>query len=239
MTSKQTVLGRVAQLAKANINALIDQAEDPQKMIDQLIRDYSNNISEAEEAVATTIGNLRLMEQDHAEDLAAAKEWGDKALAASRKADELRTTASTAEADRFDNLAKIALGRQLQSEREAATAAPTIASQTEVVAKLRTGLDQMKAKLSDLQAKRDSLVARAKSAQAQNRMMDAVKSVDVLDPTSELGRFEDKVRREEARARGKEELAASSLDAQFEALDALGDGAEIDARLARLKSGAA
>ena len=47
------------------------------------------------------------------------------------------------------------------------------------------------------------------------------------------------VRREEARARGKEELAASSLDAQFEALDALGDGAEIDARLARLKAGAA
>lgn len=239
MTSKQTVLGRVAQLAKANINALIDQAEDPQKMIDQLIRDYSNNIAEAEEAVATTIGNLRLMEQDHAEDLSAAKEWGDKALAASRKADELRSAASTAEADRFDNLAKIALGRQLQSEREAATAAPTIASQTEVVAKLRTGLDQMKAKLSDLQAKRDSLVARAKSAQAQNQMMDAVKSVDVLDPTSELGRFEDKVRREEARARGKEELAASSLDAQFEALDALGDGAEIDARLARLKAGAA
>lgn len=239
MTSKQTILGRVAQLAKANINALIDQAEDPQKMIDQLIRDYSNNISEAEEAVATTIGNLRLMEQDHAEDLAAAKEWGDKAFAASRKADELRAAGTAAEADRFDNLAKIALGRQLQSEREAATAAPTIASQTEVVAKLRTGLDQMKAKLSDLQAKRDSLVARAKSAQAQNRMMDAVKSIDVLDPTSELGRFEDKVRREEARAKGKKELAASSLDAQFEALDALGDGAEIDARLARLKAAAA
>ena len=234
--SKQTVLGRVAQLAKANINALLDQAEDPQKMLDQLIRDYSNNIAEAEEAVAATIGNLRLMEQDHQEDLDAAKEWGEKALAASRKGDELRAGGRTEEADRFDNLAKVALGRQLQSEKEARTAEPTIAAQTDVVGKLRSGLDQMKAKLSELQAKRDELVARAKSAQAQNRMMDAVKSIDVLDPTSELSRFEDKVRREEAKALGKQELAASSLDAQFEQLDALGDQAEVEARLARLKA---
>ncbi|MFD3994034.1 PspA/IM30 family protein [Streptomyces sp. NPDC058548] len=233
--SKQTILGRVTQLAKANINALLDQAEDPQKMLDQLIRDYSNNIAEAEEAVAATIGNLRLMEQDHQEDVEAAKEWGGKALAASRKGDELRSGGQASEADRFDNLAKVALGRQLQSEKEARTAEPTIAAQTDVVSKLRTGLDQMKAKLGELQAKRDELVARARSAQAQNTMMDAVKSIDVLDPTSELSRFEDKVRREEARAMGKQELAASSLDAQFEQLDALGDSAEIEARLAALK----
>ncbi|MFC9338087.1 PspA/IM30 family protein [Streptomyces sp. NPDC057020] len=233
--SKQTILGRVTQLAKANINALLDQAEDPQKMLDQLIRDYSGNITEAEEAVAATIGNLRLMEQDHQEDVEAAKEWGGKALAASRKGDELRSAGQVTEADRFDNLAKVALGRQLQSEKEARTAEPTIAAQTEVVSKLRTGLDQMKAKLGELQAKRDELVARAKSAQAQNTMMDAVRNIDVLDPTSELSRFEDKVRREEARAMGKQELVASSLDAQFEQLDALGDSAEIEARLAALK----
>ncbi|MET9623685.1 MULTISPECIES: PspA/IM30 family protein [unclassified Streptomyces] len=233
--TKQTILGRVTQLAKANINALLDQAEDPQKMLDQLIRDYTDNIAEAEEAVATTIGNLRLMEQDHREDVDAAREWGEKALAASRKADELRTGGRTAEADRFDNLAKVALGRQLQSEKEARTAEPTIAAQTEVVDKLRSGLDRMKVKLGELRAKRDELVARSKSAEAQNRMMDAVKSIDVLDPTSELNRFEDKVRREEAKAMGKQELAASSLDAQFEQLDALGDSAEIEARLAALK----
>ena len=235
--SKQTILGRISQLAKANVNALIDQAEDPQKMLDQLIRDYSNNIAEAEDAVASTIGNLRLMEQDHAEDVAAATEWGGKALAASRKADELRAGGDGAEADRFDNLAKVALGRQVQSEKEARDAEPVIASQTEIVGKLRLGLDQMKAKLSELQAKRDNLVARSKSADAQNTMLDAVKSINVLDPSSEINRFEQKVRREEARARGKEELAASSLDAQFESLDAVGDTAEVDARLAALKAG--
>lgn len=234
--TKQTILGRVTQLAKANINALLDQAEDPQKMLDQLIRDYSNNISEAEEAVAATIGNLRLMEQDHDEDVAAAAEWGGKALAASKKADELRVAGSTADADRFDNLAKVALGRQVTSEKEARTAEPVIASQTEIVDKLKSGLDQMRTKLGELQSRRDSLVARAKSAQAQNQMMDAAKNINVLDPTSELGRFEDKVRREEAKAKGKEELAASSLDAQFESLDTLSDSAEVEARLAALKA---
>ncbi|MFD9377351.1 PspA/IM30 family protein [Streptomyces sp. NPDC059999] len=237
--SKQTILGRVTQLAKANINALLDQAEDPQKMLDQLIRDYTNNISEAEQAVATTIGNLRMLEADHKEDVEAASEWGDKALAASRKADELRAGGSAADADRFDNLAKVALGRQLQSEKEAKTAEPTIAAQTEVVAKLKSGLDSMRNKLTELTSKRDELVARAKTAQAQNTMMDAVKNIDVMDPTSDLNRFEDKVRREEAMALGKQELAASSLDAQFESLDDLDTSSEIEARLAALKSGRA
>ena len=110
-----------------------------------------------------------------------------------------------------------------------------VVAQTEVVDELRSGLDRMKVKLGELRAKRDELVARSKSAEAQNRMMDAVKSIDVLDPTSELNRFEEKVRREEARAMGKQELAASSLDAQFEELDGLGDSAEVEARLAALK----
>jgi phage shock protein A len=234
--SKQSVLGRVTQLAKANINALLDQAEDPQKMLDQLIRDYSSNISEAEEAVATTIGNLRLLEQDHREDVDAAHEWGGKAGAASGKADELRAGGSGAEADRFDSLAKVALQRQLRAEKEAKTAEPAIAAQTEVVAGLKDGLTKMKAKLTELTSKRDELVARARSAQAQNTMSDAAKNINILDPTSELSRFEDKVRREEARATGKQELAASSLDAQFEELDSLGDDAEIEARLAALKN---
>ncbi|MFE4262661.1 PspA/IM30 family protein [Streptomyces sp. NPDC056883] len=237
--SKQSILGRVTQLAKANINSLLDQAEDPQKMLDQLIRDYTNNISEAEQAVATTIGNLRMLEADYKEDVDAAAEWGGKALAASKKADELRASGSAADADKFDNLAKVALGRQMQSEKEAKTAAPTIAAQTEVVDKLKAGLDSMKTKLTELTAKRDELVSRAKTAQAQNTMMDAVKNIDVLDPTSDINRFEEKVRREEAMALGKQELAASSLDAQFESLDDLGKTSEIEARLAALKAGRA
>ncbi|MFI8926194.1 PspA/IM30 family protein [Streptomyces sp. NPDC053474] len=234
--TKQTILGRVTQLAKANVHALLDQAEDPQKMLDQLIREYTDNIKEAEQAVAATIGDLRLMEQDHEEDQQAAVEWGAKALAASRKADALRAADGAVEADRFDGLAKVALGRQLRAEKEAKEAEPTIAAQRDVVARLKDGLDSMKIKLTELQSKRNELVARAKAARARNRMADAAGSLDVLDPTTELSRFEEKVRREEARALGREELAASSLDAQFEQLESLSDEAEVEARLAALKA---
>jgi len=235
--TKQSIFGRIAQLAKANINSLLDSAEDPKQMLDQMVRDYSNSIADAESAIAETIGNLRLLEDDHREDVEAATEWGGKALAASRKADELRATGATADADRFDSLAKVALGRQLQSEKEAKIAEPQIASQSAVVEQLKNGLNAMKEKLTQLASKRNELVARSKTAQAQTKVMDAVKSIDIMDPTSEVSRFEDKIRREEARVRGASELAASSLDAQFESLEDLGELTEVDARLAALKAG--
>ncbi|MEO8907270.1 MAG: PspA/IM30 family protein [Microbacteriaceae bacterium] len=236
--AKQSILGRITQLMKANINSLIDQAEDPEKMLDQMVRDFTNNIADAESAIAETIGNLRMLEDDHKEDVDAAAEWGEKALAASRQADTLRAAGNTADADKFDNLAKIALQRQIQSEKEAKAAEPQIASQTVIVDKLKSGLNGMKDKLEQLKSKRSELIARSKSAEAQNKVMDAVKSVDIMDPTSEVGRFEDKIKREEARARGASELAASSLDAQFNQLEDIGELTEVDARLAALKAGA-
>jgi phage shock protein A len=235
--SKQSIFGRIAQLARANINALIDSAEDPGVMLDQMVRDYTNSIAEAESAIAQTIGNLRMMEQDHAEDIATAQDWGHKALAASRKADELRVGGNTTDADKFDSLAKVALGRQVSAEKQARTAEPTIASQTAVVDQLKSGLNAMRGKLSQLSAKRDELNARAKTVQAQSQVQDAIKSIDLLDPTSEVNRFEQKIRREEARVTGERELASSSLDAQFEQLAASDEQVELDARLAALKAG--
>lgn len=82
-------------------------------------------------------------------------------------------------------------------------------------------------------------MARQKTADAQIQVLDAVKSINVLDPSSDLGRFEDKVRRSEALAAGKAELAASSLDAQFESLNDLGELDVVEDRLAALKSGGA
>ena len=237
MAVKQSIFGRISALVRANVNSMIDQAEDPEKMLDQLVRDYSNNIAEAEDAVAVTIGNLRMLEQDHREDVSAAADWGRKALAASAKADSLRSSGNAGDADKFDNLAKVAIGKQMQSEREARDAEPTIASQTEVVDKLKSGVAGMRDKLDQLRSKRNELVARSKTAAAQTQVHDALRQIDVLDPTSDLGRFEEKVRREEARAQGQQELAASSLDSQFESLEDLGRQTEIEARLAALKGG--
>ncbi len=206
-------------------------------MLDQMIRDYKNNIAEAEEAVATTIGNHRLMEADEKEASEAAAEWGSKAQAAVSKAKELRAAGSSTEADTFENLARVALKKQIAFEGEVKDLKPTITQQSEVVNKLKAGLEGMRAKLDELESKRDELIARAKMAEAQSGVMDAVKEIDLTDPTSELSRFEEKIRREEAKVAGKAELQASRLDVQFEALEDEERDAEVEARLAELTGG--
>ena len=233
----QSILGRVGQLLRANINALLDSAEDPEVMLDQIVRDFTNNIREAEQAVAQTIGNLRLLEEDHREAENAVREWGLKAQAASRKAEETRARGEASEADRFDELAKIALRRQISYEEQARTLATQVAQQQELTDKLKDGLNKIRFKREELVQKRAELVNRAKMARAQVKVQEAVRGASVLDPTSELNRFEERVRQQEALARGMEEVSASSLEEQFAALEADANELEVEARLAQIKSG--
>ncbi|NJD27217.1 MAG: PspA/IM30 family protein [Chloroflexi bacterium] len=235
--AQTSILGRIGQLVRANINAILDSAEDPEKMLDQLVRDFTNNIAEAEEAVAQTVGNLRLVEDDAREAREAVSEWGGKAAAASRRADELRGEGNTKEADRFDELAKIAIRRQISYESQAKTLEQQAAQQTELADKLKDGLNKLRARREELVQKRDELVSRAKMAQAQADVQRTMKSVSVMDPTSEISRFEERIRRQEAQVRGMEEVSASSLEEQFASLEADEDELEVEARLASLKGG--
>ena len=236
--AQTTILGRVGQLVRANINAMLDSAEDPELMLDQLVRDFTNNIAEAEEAVAQTVGNLRLLEEDQREAQQALTDWGSKAQAAARKADEARAGGNNADADRFDELARIAIRRQISFEQQVQTFSGQIDQQTQFTDQLKDGLNKLRLKREELVQKRDELVSRAKMATAQRQVQDAVRDVSVMDPTSELNRFEERVRREEAMARGMQEVAASSLEEEFAALDDADTEAEVNARLAGLRSGA-
>ena len=235
--AQTSILGRIGQLVRANINSMLDSAEDPEKMLDQLVRDFTNNIAEAEEAVAQTIGNLRLVEDDAKEARTASSDWGDKAAAASRRADQLRGEGNAAEADRFDQLAKIALRRQISYEGQATTLETQATQQAELAEKLKDGLNKLRAKREELVQKRDELVSRAKMAQAQEQVQVSLQSVSVLDPTSEIARFEEGIRRQEAMVRGREEVSASSLEEQFASLDDDEDEIEVETRLAQLKTG--
>jgi phage shock protein A len=233
---KHSIFARVAQLAKANLNALLDSAEDPQKMLDQMVRDYSDNIREAESAVAQTIGNLRMAEEDYRRAVSDANTWGNKAIAASGKADEFRAAGNSTDADKFDALAKVALQRQMTAESTAKAQEPGLTAQNQVVDQLKNGLGMMRGKLGELTAKRNQLVNRARVAAAQSQVIDALKSLDTGAPTSAIGRYEERIRRQEATVRGQQELTASSLEAQFASLEDLGEQTEVEARLAALKS---
>jgi phage shock protein A len=229
------ILGRIGNILRANLNDMLDNAEDPGKMIDQLVRDYTNDISEAETAVAQTIGNLRLAEDD----LAAAKgevdEWGSKATAAASRASQAQAAGNTADAARFDDLAKAALRQQIMYEGRVKSLQASVDQQTAQVEQLKAALNGMHAKLDELEVKRDELAARKRMADAQIKVQESVKSIDSHDPTSDMGRYEDKIRREEALAKGMSEVNSSSLDAQFQALDDDAADAEVEARLAALK----
>jgi phage shock protein A len=234
--AQTTILGRVGQLLRANINALLDGAEDPEKMLDQLVRDFTNNMNDAEDAVAQTIGNLRMVEDDEKEAKAAAEDWGGKAAAASKKADELRAAGNTSDADKFDSLARLALGRQISFEGQVKTFDTQIAQQSALVDQLKDGLNKMRVRRDELVQKRDELVARAKMAKAQTEVQTTLKNVSVMDPTSELSQYEEKVRRQEAMAKGMAEVNASSIDEQFASLQGDEDAVEVNARLAALKT---
>lgn len=236
MTQKQTIIGRMSQLARANINSLLDRAEDPEKMLDQLVRDYSNSIAEAEEAVAQTIANVRMAESDLQSDREASAEWGRKAAAASAKADQMRSTGDPDGAFKFDNLARVALQRQIQHENDVKTAEPGITQQNQTVEQLKAGLVTMKTKLEDLKSRRSTLVARARSVEAQEKVSDALGSIDVMDPSSDLSRWEDNIRRQEAMVAGRAEARSTSLEDQFAELEGSNDDAEVEARLAQLKN---
>ena len=231
------ILGRMGNILRANLNDMLDHAEDPEKMIDQLVRDYTNDVSEAESAVAQTVGNLRLTEDDLKQAQDEVNEWGAKAAAAAQRGSQSAAAGNTADAARFDDLAKTALRQQIAHENKVKLLQEQVAQQTVQVDQLKAGLNGMRAKLEELQTKRDELAARAKMADAQRQVQESVASINSLDPTSDLGRYEDKIRKEEALNRGMAEVSASSLDAQFEDLDNASRDAEVETRLASLKSG--
>ena len=236
MAKKQSIWARIFGIGKANANAAIDALEDPKKMLDQTVRDYTNNIAEAEQAVAQTIGNLRMAEEDLSKAQTEAKDWGSKALAASNKAEEFAATGDSVNQQKFNQLATVAIQRQMAAEKKAASLGSTVDTQRDVVEKLKAGLNTMQTKRQELVSKRDELVARARNAKTQNQMMETIKALDINDPSSEISRFEQKIRQDEAKVRGAAELAASSLDSQFAALENLGEATEVEARLAAMKA---
>ncbi len=234
--AQTSILGRIGQLVRANVNAMLDEAEDPEKMLDQLIRDFTNNIAEAEEAVAQTDrqppaprgrrprgprGLRRVAEPRPRPPRIAPRRSAPRATPP-------RPTASTVSPSSRS-------GARSRSRSRSGPSTPRSRQQTELTDKLKDGLNKLRVKREELVQKRDELVSRAKMAQAQMQVQQTLKEVSVLDPTSELNRFEERIRRQEALARGMEEVAASSLEDQFAELESDEEELEVEVRLAELK----
>jgi phage shock protein A len=239
--SKHGIIGRVTQLARANVDAIITSAQDPQRMLDQLIGAYTTNVAEAEQAIVQLTDNLRLAADDQQEDAWAVAAWGRKAEVASQGADELRAAGEADDADRFDHLARAALGRQMIAENDVEIVEHIITAQHESIDTLSHGVSQMKSKLTGLKRRQDALApgsASTASATTGVPLQGAITMIEIMDPSSEVTLFEEEVRQAEARSRDAAEWPASPQDAQFPALDDM-DKAAIEERLKAVKAGRA
>jgi phage shock protein A len=203
------IMDRLSRLIRANINDLIDNAEDPEKMIDQILRDMQESISMARAQVAAMIAQEKELELDAAETKKLAVEWGRKA--------ERAVTAGK------DDLAREALRRKRDNEENSAIYGEQLGVQSQAVAKLKDQLRQLEAKYQTTLGARDTLVARQRRARAQRQVADALVVFTPLDPSSELDRMERKIRSEEAHAMAAVEVGEDSFDAQFQALSAESD----------------
>ena len=198
------VLDRVATLVRANLNDLIDRAEDPEKMIKQVILDMENQLLQVKTQVAISMADHHLLQKKQAEQQDKAVEWMKKAeLAVDKEEDDLARAAL----ERYQSFTKLAESYTSQVE-----------DQKQQVDTLRKALEQLDQKLGEARGKSDMLLAKHRRARALEKANDAQLVMAGAGPASDFDRMERKVQRSEAVSQAKSELVADDVDRRFDAL---------------------
>ena len=197
------LLDRVATLVKANLNDLVDRAENPEKMLKQVILDMENQYMQVKTQVAIALADLHLLQGKKKDHGTMHSNWMRKAeIAVDRKDDEM---------------ARAALERAMSYQQLTESFDQQIADQEAQVESLKSAMKRLETKLIEARAKADLLITQHRRARAANRASDAQQT-----PTGESRTFErmhSKVTREEAIGAAKGELLGSDLEERLEALD--------------------
>jgi phage shock protein A len=199
---------RVATLLRANVNDMIDRAEDPQKMLKQLLLDMSNQLLQVKTQVAIAIADQHLLEKKLKEQQDLAATWRTKAELAVTKSD--------------DDLARLAIERALSHDTMAEGFAQQVADQTAESASLRATYNKLQGKLTETEAQCEILVAqhrRARMVSKANAAHQAVENGPAIRKGT-LGRFKVRIQNTEAENyAGKTLLASDSLEDRFKVLE--------------------
>ncbi len=197
------LLDRVATLVRANLNDLIDRAENPEKMLKQVILDMENQFLQVKTQVAIALADLHLLEKKKKENADKHGEWMRKAELAVGKKD--------------DELARAALERALSFQQMTENFDQQIADQEVQVESLKSALKRLELKLAEARTKADMLIAQARRSRAANRAADAEQT-----PTGEnrtFDRIKSTVAREEAIGKAKAELLGEDVEARLHKLE--------------------
>jgi phage shock protein A len=204
------IFSRLKTLISANINHLINKAEKPEKMLNQLIIDMNEQLIESKKAVAQAIADEKRLEREMNSQLNQAAEWERKAVLAVEKGQ--------------DDLAKEALLRKQENDNAALEYRKQWEAQHEAVAKLKDSLKELSGKIDKAQRQKNLLIARAKRAEAQQKIQDTMSSVSGNRSAFDaFDRMAQKVDQMEAQADASKELedftSGGDLDKRFEALE--------------------
>jgi phage shock protein A len=198
------VLERVATLVRANLNDLIDRAEDPEKMIKQVILDMENQLLQVKTQVAISMADHHLLQNKHTEHVEKAAEWMRKAeLAVDKGQDDLARAAL----ERYQSFTKLAEGYAQQVE-----------DQHQQVESLRKALAQLEQKLNEARGKSDMLLAQHRRARALGRATDAQLAIGGTGAAAGFDRMQNKVRHSEAVSQAKSQLLSDDVERRFDAL---------------------
>jgi phage shock protein A len=214
------LLDRVSTLIRANLNDLIDKAEDPEKMIKQIILDMENQLMQVKTQVAIAIADQRLLEKKKKENEDKVAEWERKAeLAAAKKQDPL---------------ARSAIERVLSFKQMTEGFAQQVADQQTQVEALKSALRKLEQKLEEAQSRSDLLIAQQRRARAVGKAADAQLKVADGAVAGGFHRMKQKVIRNEAISQAKAEIAGQdSLEDRFDQLE---KEDEVDRILQEIKS---
>jgi phage shock protein A len=213
------LLDRVSRLIRANLNDLLDKAEDPEKVIRQLLLDMNNQLLQVKTQVAASIADEKRLYQRYQENDQKATEWERKAELAVDKGD--------------DDLAKEALARRNSTKQSADGFYQQWQEQKAQVEQLKEALHQLERKIDEAEAKKDLLIARHRRARAETQIRETMAGIGRSSAAADFERLEERVSVEEARAKAAAELDSDTVEARFAALEA-DDSLESD--LAALKA---
>ena len=210
------ILERIRTVLKSNINALISKAEDPEKMLNQLIMDMNENLLEAKKSVAMAIADEKKLERQALENKSQGEEWERKAMLAVKAGK--------------DDLAREALTRKQEYDGYAASFQKEFEAQHASVEQLKDALRQLQAKIEEASRKKNLLIARAKRAEAQKQIQQTMGSLSGTSSFDTFDRMAQKVDQVEAEAEAYKELGTGSaeqkLEDKFKELESSGAGAD-------------
>jgi phage shock protein A len=213
------LLERVSALIRANLNDLIDKAEDPQKMIKQVMLDMQNQLLQVKTQVAIAIADEHLLRKKQKENLDKHAEWMRKAELAVEK--------------KQDDLARAAIDRAVACRKIAENFEDEISHQKAQADNLRAALKQLEHKIAEAQAKSDLLLAQHRRSRALTKASEARLAAGDQHKMGTFDRMKNRVQSEEAMSQAMSELATENID---DKLDALGKEDEIERLLAEIKS---